>query len=364
MADAHASSRRTVSQLLVRWRRGLVPTVLLAVVLGADLSDGAPASAAPALQSAETCTASTGPYQWQVEHLLNRPRDGSMSRADCRAIQRAQKRLGIKPADGAADKNTFQRLLSAGKTISTEPPAPHVQPRPPAGTCRAGTGPYQWQLEKRLKLPQDGAMSQRDCLAIQRLQKQLGIKPANGAANQKTYRLLLVNDVKKDPNARRRCPVRRSRVTCVDLSRQVLWVQIGRKVVFGPVPIRSGREGLETRTGWQRVFEKRRTFFSTLYDGAPMPYSQFFNGGQALHGTYKDLFESGSGGCLNMYVNDAKRLYGLLTIGDRLFVYGRKHSIRAEDDPSELSDDALIAKAFGSAAIPVAWDLNTPLPQP
>ena len=30
-----------------------------------------------------------------------------------------------------------------------------------------------------------------------------------------------------------------------------------------------------------------------------MPYAQFFNGGQALHGT-KDLFSSGSGGCVNL----------------------------------------------------------------
>lgn len=369
MADAHAGSRQPIGWRPVRWRRGLVPTLVFAVVLGASLSSGDPAAAtAPALPSAETCTADTGPYQWQVEHLLNRPRDGQMSQEDCLAIRRAQQRLGIEPADGAADQKTFQRLLAAGRTSSTEPPSPHVPPRPPrppARTCRAGTGPYQWQLEERLKRPQDGTMSEQDCLAIRRLQKQLGIEPANGNADQKTYRLLLVNDVKKDPDARRQCPVRSFRVTCVDLSRQVLWVQVGRKLVFGPVPIRSGREGLETRTGWQRVYDKRRTFFSTIYDGAPMPYSQFFNGGQALHGTYKDLFESGSGGCLNMYVKDAKRLYRLLGIGDRLFIYGRKRPIRATDNnPSELTDDALIAEAFGSAGIPVDWDLDTPLHRP
>ncbi|MCX5204544.1 L,D-transpeptidase [Streptomyces sp. NBC_00237] len=230
-------------------------------------------------------------------------------------------------------------------------------PRP---SCTADTGPYQWQLEKRLKLKEDGLMSEEDCRAFRTLQKRLGITPANGYPDVKTYRLLLVDDVKKNPNARKKCPEHRPRVTCIDLSRQILWVQQGKKVVFGPVPVRTGRKGTETRTGWQRIYQKNRTFFSTIYDNAPMPYSQFFNGGQALHGTYKDLFESGSGGCVNMYVKDAERLFKLLRIGDALYIYGRKPA-RAAQDRFTADDDRLIAEAFGGAGIPVTWSLDTPL---
>jgi hypothetical protein len=228
---------------------------------------------------------------------------------------------------------------------------------PAAAGCSADTGPYQWELEKKLRLPQDGRMSPADCVAIKKLQTGLGISPVNGAADLKTYRLLLVHEVRANPNADKRCPAPNHRVTCVDLSRQILWVQRGKKIVFSPIPIRSGRRGLETRTGWQRIHRKNRTFFSTIYDNAPMPYAQFFNGGQALHGTYHDLFTSGSGGCVNMYLKDAERLYRYLGIGDRLYLFGRK-PVRAPSTPN-AQDDRLIAEAFGSPGIPVARTLET-----
>ncbi|MFF0742965.1 L,D-transpeptidase [Streptomyces sp. NPDC004111] len=245
---------------------------------------------------------------------------------------------------------------AAAHAAPAGPPAPAVRS---AAGCTASTGPYQWQLEKKLKLRQDGRMSATDCAAIKKLQTRLKISPVNGAADLKTYRMLLVYEVRKNPNAKKRCPAPNYRVTCVDLSRQILWVQKGKKVTFAPIPIRSGRKGLETRTGWQRIYLKKRSHFSTIYDNAPMPYSQFFNGGQALHGTYHDLFESGSGGCVNMYLKDAQRLYKYLKIGARLYIYGRK-PVRAVETP-DAHDDRLIAEAFGSPDIPIDWTPDMPL---
>ncbi|MEU7581139.1 L,D-transpeptidase [Streptomyces sp. NPDC041068] len=197
----------------------------------------------------------------------------------------------------------------------------------PAGTaeppCRAGTAPYQRELERELRLPVDGRQSAADCVAIRRLQQRLRIQPADGRASLRTYRLVVADRVRRDPGARRGCPVKSYRVTCVDLTRQILWVQKGRRLVFDPVPIRTGRDGLETRRGWQRIYWKNRDHFSTIYN-VPMPYAQFFNGGQALHGTRHDLFSSGSGGCVNLAVGDAKRLYALLKKGDRLYIWGTK----------------------------------------
>ncbi|WSJ84610.1 L,D-transpeptidase [Streptomyces sp. NBC_01304] len=203
-------------------------------------------------------------------------------------------------------------------------PAPAAAPAPAAGPrCTTGTAPYQRELERELRLPVDGRQSAADCVAIRRLQRRLGVRPADGSASLRTYRMLLVDLARRDPAARRACPARPYRVTCVDLTRQILWTQVGRRLVFGPVPVRSGRDGLETRRGWQRIYWKNRDHHSTLYD-VPMPYAQFFNGGQALHGTRRDLFLSGSGGCVNMTVPDAGRLYALLGTGDRLYIWGTK----------------------------------------
>lgn len=56
-----------------------------------------------------------------------------------------------------------------------------------------------------------------------------------------------------------------------------------------------------------------------------MPYSQFFDGGQAFHSTTKSMWNPpGSGGCVNMRPADAKAYWNLLRNGDDVFVYGRK----------------------------------------
>ncbi len=52
-----------------------------------------------------------------------------------------------------------------------------------------------------------------------------------------------------------------------------------------------------------------------------MPYSQFFDGGQALHGSglMMDPFVGHSHGCINMYIEDARQLWNL-THNKRLYV--------------------------------------------
>lgn len=241
--------------------------------------------------------------------------------------------------------------------------------RAPVQPCTAPSGAYQWQLEAKMHLPRDGVMSTADCVMFRKVQRFLGLRPADGRADLKTYRMLLVWEVRKNPNAQGKCPVRTYRVTCVDLNRQILWVQQGRRLVFAPVPIRSGKDGFETRRGWHKIYLKRARHFSTLYHYAPMPHSQFFDGGQAFHGTYSDLFKSGSHGCVNMYAAHAKRLFNLLKIGDRVYVWGVKPGT-GKRSGAGLSDDILIAQGFGSDRIaedptadepPTAAELNAAL---
>ncbi|GHF59548.1 murein L,D-transpeptidase [Streptomyces mashuensis] len=221
-------------------------------------------------------------------------------------------------------------LLLAAATVWAGTAAGAAGPAAPAPPCTAGTGPYQWQLEAYLKLPQDGRQSVADCRAIAAFQRREHVTPANGYAGLATYRAVLVAQARRNPNASGACPLRSRRVACVDLTRQLLWVnkaktQKGRTVLYGPVPVRTGRAGQTTRTGTHTIYWKHKNHVSTIYANAPMPYAQFFNGGQALHGHRGSLYGGGgSGGCVNLTVADAQRLWDLLVVGDFVHVWGRK----------------------------------------
>jgi hypothetical protein len=195
---------------------------------------------------------------------------------------------------------------------------------PAPGPCTAGTGPYQRELEEHLKLPVDGRQTPADCETVRTFQSRNEVRPADGYAGLTTYRTMLVVEARANPNAAGNCPVRTYRVACVDLTRQLMWVQTGSRVVYAPVPIRSGRDGHETRTGRFTVYWRDLDHYSDLYDNAPMPYAQFFSDGQAFHGTAGDLFTGGSHGCVNLRLADAQRLWNTLAQDDSVYVWGVK----------------------------------------
>ncbi|MFF3712070.1 L,D-transpeptidase family protein [Streptomyces phaeochromogenes] len=190
--------------------------------------------------------------------------------------------------------------------------------------CSKQTGPYQRQVERWLRLRVDGKQSANDCRAIRAFQVRYGIRPDSGFAGPVTWARMQLLSAAKNPNAAGKCPVRTYRVACVDLTRQLTWVQKGTKVLFGPVPIRSGKAGYRTRSGWFSVYWKHKNHWSTLYN-TPMPYSQFFSGGQAFHGIYGSVYNPpGSMGCVNMRIADARTLWGVLYKGDGVYVWGRR----------------------------------------
>ncbi|MER5629717.1 L,D-transpeptidase [Streptomyces nitrosporeus] len=194
-----------------------------------------------------------------------------------------------------------------------------------AKACTAGTGPYQRPLEKYLGRPVDGTQSTADCEAIRAFQVEHDVETTNGYASLATYRTMVAAEAADDPNADGDCPVRKERVTCVDLDRQLLWVQTSDSVDFGPVPIRSGRDTEETRLGWHSVYWRSRDHVSTIYNNAPMPYSQFFDGGQAIHGRLDPLYDGGgSAGCVNLSLDNAEKLWNLLDVDDLVYIWGAK----------------------------------------
>ncbi|MFF3915350.1 L,D-transpeptidase [Streptomyces sp. NPDC001852] len=191
-------------------------------------------------------------------------------------------------------------------------------------TCSKQAGPYQRQVESWLKLKVDGKQSAADCKAIRAFQIKNKIKPAIGFAGPVTWSTMMLASARKNPNAAKKCPVRSYKVACVDLDRQLTWVQQGSKVVFGPVPMRSGRKGYVTRKGWHTVYWRHKNHVSTLYN-EPMPYAQFFDGGQAFHAVYGSIYTTvGSMGCVNLKLSDARKLWDGLKKGDHVYVWGRR----------------------------------------
>ncbi|MGG7573170.1 L,D-transpeptidase family protein [Streptomyces sirii] len=195
-----------------------------------------------------------------------------------------------------------------------------------AASCSGSTGPFQRQAERYLRRAVDGLQSEADCRAIRRFQRAHRIAPASGFAGPVTGAMLRLMRAQKDPNRDGHCPERRERTVCVDLDRQLLWVQQGRRVVFEPVAIRSGQPTNETRTGTYRIYLRKRAHTSNLYH-TPMPFAQFFDRGEALHGVYDDIYQGlGSHGCVNLGWRDASRLWGALRHGDVVHVWGRRPS--------------------------------------
>ncbi|MFB7245384.1 hypothetical protein CW362_11045 [Streptomyces populi] len=196
----------------------------------------------------------------------------------------------------------------------------------PGAACGGREGPYQRQAERWLRLRADGKQSAADCRAIRAFQRRHGVEPATGTAGAATWARMRMLSAHGAPGTRapRGCPARSYRVACVDLDHQRTWVQQRGRILFGPVPMRSGGVGHPTRTGWFRIFWRHRHHWSTLYD-SPMPYAQFFSGGQAFHAVRGSIRTvGGSMGCVNLRPADAHGLWKVLRTGDHVYVWGRR----------------------------------------
>ncbi|MFD0124440.1 L,D-transpeptidase family protein [Streptomyces virginiae] len=196
-----------------------------------------------------------------------------------------------------------------------------------AASCNLTTGPYQRQVEQFLGRPVDGKQSAADCTAIRSFQASHGITPTQGYAGPLTWQtmstMLAQRAAGTTPNKAGACPVDRGRIACVDLTRQLSWIQDGAGLTYGPVPVRTGKDGTETRTGLKKIYYRNIDHWSTLYN-VSMPYAQFFDGGIAFHSTTKSMWNPpGSGGCVNMRSADAKAYWNLLGQGEDVYVYGR-----------------------------------------
>lgn len=247
-----------------------------------------------------------GPHQpWQV--------DTPDQRLPPKVYTPSAREDAVEPRDAPAETDALIEYVPLGEAVAGR-----------ALVCSKLPGPYQRQVERWLKRKVDGKQSASDCAATRAFQKKQGIEPDIGFAYPVTWARMRLRSAMKNPNAAGKCPVRSYRVACVDLTRQLTWVQKGKKVLWGPVPMRSGRAGYRTRTGWFKIYWKHKNHWSTLYN-SPMPYSQFFSGGQAFHAIYGSIYDpNGSWGCVNLRLADARTLWNLTKTGDRVYAWGRR----------------------------------------
>jgi hypothetical protein len=79
-------------------------------------------------------------------------------------------------------------------------------------------------------------------------------------------------------------------------------------------PVSTARMGYRTPNGTYKPERLERKWFSRKYDWSPMPYSIFFDGGYAIHGSYeiKRLGSPASHGCIRLHPENAAMLFGLV----------------------------------------------------
>jgi hypothetical protein len=156
-----------------------------------------------------------------------------------------------------------------------------------------------------------GRFNRSSVEAVKRFQKRNDLR-VTGAANSQTWAKLIPKSVRDKGKIPGRCKRRNVRWhACYDRTNHqvTLWRE---NRLWNAWLVRGGGRGQETRLGTNTVFKRDRDHVSGLY-GSPMPHSQFFDGGQALHGSamMTDPFDGHSAGCINMYQEDARQLWKL-----------------------------------------------------
>jgi len=102
-------------------------------------------------------------------------------------------------------------------------------------------------------------------------------------------------------------------VVTVDKSAQQLTVNVDGVTRY-QWPVSTGRWGYNTPVGSYRPQRLERQWYSRKYDWSPMPYSIFFNGGYAIHGSNEisRLGRPASHGCIRLHPSNAAILFDLV----------------------------------------------------
>lgn len=197
----------------------------------------------------------------------------------------------------------------------------------------ADTDPYHiehvYEVQRRLKrlglfdATPNGRFGPVTEAAVKRFQRRNGLA-ATGVVGYRTWQPLIRQSVRGRATVPQGCRTAGWHA-CYDR----WWHQVNLYhdgVLLNSWLVRGGGASTPTRTGTFRVYYRDIDHVSSTFDSAPMPYSQFFSGGQALHGSrlMMDPYVGHSHGCVNFWTEDARQLWNL-TSTKRLWVhvYGR-----------------------------------------
>lgn len=99
----------------------------------------------------------------------------------------------------------------------------------------------------------------------------------------------------------------------IDLSDQEMTVFLDEVALYR-WPVSTARAGKFTPIGLYTVQSMQRRHYSTLYHHAPMPWSIFFSGNFAIHGTTQvgRLGAPASAGCVRLSPDNAETLYRMI----------------------------------------------------
>ncbi|MFD1331701.1 L,D-transpeptidase [Methylopila musalis] len=108
-------------------------------------------------------------------------------------------------------------------------------------------------------------------------------------------------------------PAEATVVAQISLSQQRMDVVVNGARAYS-WPVSTARRGYVTPTGSYRPTRTARMWYSRKYDMSPMPYSVFFRGGYAIHGTtyVRSLGRPASHGCVRLHTANAAILYNLV----------------------------------------------------
>ncbi|MBZ9941811.1 L,D-transpeptidase [Mesorhizobium sp. BR1-1-13] len=103
-----------------------------------------------------------------------------------------------------------------------------------------------------------------------------------------------------------------SLIANIDVSSQTMTVRYGQEVYRWRVS--TARSGYFTPRGTYRPQRTARMWYSRKYDMSPMPYSVFFRGGYAIHGTgaVRQLGRPASHGCVRLHTANAAAFYSMV----------------------------------------------------
>jgi len=110
----------------------------------------------------------------------------------------------------------------------------------------------------------------------------------------------------------------------IDLSQQKMYVYL-EDTLLHKWSVSTARRGYVTPLGEYQPLYLERMHYSKKYHNSPMPYSIFFKGGYAVHGTnsLRQLGKIASHGCVRLHPAHAKSLYTLVR------KYGKDNSVIA-----------------------------------